>query len=87
MGRLTALADADHTDDLRAHCGKLAEHGAPATAIHARDILKQIYGFVIVRGERVANPADEVGPVSIAKFAPRDRALSPTEIPHHAQAA
>lgn len=26
------------------------------------------------------NPADEVGPAAIAMFAPRDRALSPTEI-------
>jgi integrase len=28
----------------------------------------------------VKNPADEVGPASIASFVPRDRALSPTEI-------
>ena len=32
-------------DDLRAHCGKIVDRGAPATAIHVRDILKQIYGF------------------------------------------
>jgi len=67
-------------DDLRAHCAKIVERGAPATAIHVRDILKQIYGFAILHGERVPNPADEVGPAAIATFAPRDRALSPTEI-------
>jgi len=67
-------------DDLRAHCAKIVERGAPATAIHVRDILKQIYGFAILYGEKVPNPAGEVGPAAIAKFAPRDRALSPAEI-------
>ncbi len=43
-------------------------------------ILKQIYGFAILHREKVPNPADEVGPAAIATFAPRDRALSPTEI-------
>lgn len=67
-------------DDLRAHCGKIVDRGAPATAIHVRDILKQIYGFAILRGEKVANPADDVGPASIATFVPKDRSLSPSEI-------
>jgi len=67
-------------DDLRAHCGSIVERGAPATAIHARDIVKQIYGFAILHGEKVANPADEVGPASIATFVPKDRSLSPSEI-------
>jgi integrase len=67
-------------DDLRALCLKVKERGAPATAIHVRDIVKQIYGFAILHGERITNPADDVGPASIATFAPRDRALSPTEI-------
>src|SRR5215468_4450359 len=67
-------------DDLRAHCGAIVERGAPATAIHVREIVKQIYGFAILHGEKVANPADEVGPSSIAHFVPRDRSLSPAEI-------
>lgn len=67
-------------DDLRAHCAAIVGRGAPATAIHVRDILKQIYGFAILHGEKVANPADEVGPASIATFVPKDRSLSPTEI-------
>ena len=67
-------------DDLRALCNKVKDRGAPATAIHVRDIVKQIYGFAILHGEKVANPADEVGPASIATFVPKDRALSPTEI-------
>jgi len=67
-------------DDLRTHCGAIVERGAPATALHVRDIVKQIYGFAILHGEKVTNPADEVGPSAIAHFVPRDRSLSPTEI-------
>ncbi len=67
-------------DDLRAHCQVIVNRGAPATALHVRDIVKQIYGFAILHGEKIANPADDVGPASIATFQPRDRALSPTEI-------
>ncbi len=67
-------------DDLRTLCAKIVERGAPATAIHVRDIVKQIYGFAILHGEKVANPADEVGPASIATFVPKDRSLSPSEI-------
>ena len=67
-------------NDLRTYCAKIVGRGAPATAIHVRDILKQIYGFAILHRERGANPADDVGPASIAYFVPRDRTLSPTEI-------
>lgn len=67
-------------DDLRDLCDKVKGRGAPATAIHVRDIIKQIYGFAILHGEKVANPADDVGPSSIATFVARDRALSPSEI-------
>ncbi|MDR3437349.1 tyrosine-type recombinase/integrase [Telmatospirillum sp.] len=67
-------------DDLRNLCAKVKERGAPATAIHVRDIVKQIFGFAILHGEKVANPADDVGPTSIATFVPKDRALSPAEI-------
>jgi integrase len=67
-------------DDLRALCTKVKDRGAPATAVHVRDIVKQVYGFAIMHGEKMANPADPVGPASIATFVPKDRALSPTEI-------
>ena len=67
-------------DDLRALCNKVKARGAPATAVHIRDIVKQVFGFAILQGEKVANPADDVGPSSIATFVPKDRALSPTEI-------
>ncbi|WP_341024227.1 tyrosine-type recombinase/integrase [Brevundimonas diminuta] len=67
-------------DDLRAHCKSMVDRGAPATAIHVRDIVKQIYGWAILHGEKIDNPADGVGPASIATFRPRDRSLSPSEI-------
>lgn len=69
-----------HPDDLRELCRKIVDRGAPATSIHVRDIVKQIYGFAILHGEKVKNPADEVGPASIATFKPRDRSLSAAEI-------
>lgn len=67
-------------DDLRAHCKSIVDRGAPATAIHVRDIVKQVYGWAILHGEKIDNPADGVGPASIATFRPRDRSLSPSEI-------
>jgi len=46
---------------LRAHCGKIVERGVPAIAIYVRDILKQIYGYAILHGEKVTNSAGDVG--------------------------
>ena len=67
-------------EDLRGLCAKVKERGAPATAVHVRDIVKLVFAFAILHGEKVANPADEVGPSSIATFVPKDRSLSPAEI-------
>jgi integrase len=67
-------------DDLRALCFKVKDRGAPATAVHVRDIVKQVYAFAILHGEKVGNPADDVKAASIATFVPKDRALSPPEI-------
>lgn len=67
-------------DDLRALCLKIKARGAPATAVLARDIVKQIYSFANLHGAKIPNPADEVGAASIATFVSKDRVLSPTEI-------
>jgi integrase len=67
-------------DDLRALCNKVKARGAPATAVHVRDIVKQCSVSRILHGDKAPNPADEVGPSSIATFVPKDRALSPSEI-------
>lgn len=67
-------------EDLRALCMRVKERGAPATAIHVRDIVKQIYGYANLHGEKVSNPADELAPGSIVTFVPKDRVLSQLEI-------
>lgn len=67
-------------EDLRAITDTIVERGAPATAVHAREIVLQVYRWAIERGQKVENPADLVRPASIAKFEPRDRSLTPCEI-------
>uniref|UniRef100_A0A1I8AFC5 Core-binding (CB) domain-containing protein n=1 Tax=Steinernema glaseri TaxID=37863 RepID=A0A1I8AFC5_9BILA len=45
-------------DDLRALCNKVKARGAPATAVHVRDIVRQIYAFAILHGEKARNLAN-----------------------------
>ncbi len=73
------LTEIDH-DDLRQLTDTIVARGAPATAVHAREILMWVYRWANERGQRVENPADMVRPSAIAKFSPKDRALSPDEI-------
>jgi integrase len=73
------LAEVTH-DDLRHLTDKIVERGAPATAVHAREVVMQIYRWASERGQDVENPADRVRPAAIAKFVPRDRALTQEEI-------
>jgi integrase len=68
------------TEELRALCDRIVARGAPATAAHARDIVMLVFRYAHDRGVKVPNPADEVRPSSIARFQPRDRALSEEEI-------
>jgi hypothetical protein len=58
----------------------IVARGAPATAVHVREIVLSVYRWAIERGQKVENPADLVRPTSIARFAPRDRVLLPVEI-------
>ncbi|MCF9244285.1 tyrosine-type recombinase/integrase [Vibrio parahaemolyticus] len=67
-------------EDLRALTDAIVERGAPATAVHTRDIVLQVYRWATERGQKVENPADLVRPASIARFEPRDRTLTPAEI-------
>lgn len=73
------LPEINH-DDLRTLCDKIVERGSPATAIHSREIVMQVFRWANERGQNVINPADMVRPKSIARFQPRERALSPDEI-------
>lgn len=67
-------------DDLRHLTDKIVERGAPATAVHTREVVMQIFRWANERGQKIENPADLVRPTAIARFEPRDRALSPEEI-------
>lgn len=67
-------------EDLRAQTNRIVERGAPATAVHARELMLQIFRRAIERGQKVENSAELVRPASIARFEPRDRALTPDEI-------
>lgn len=78
MGNMT-LGEITH-EDVRMLADAIVARGAPATAIHAREIVMLVFRFAISKGQQVSNPADLVTPTSIAKFAPRDRALNPAEI-------
>jgi integrase len=59
---------------------KIKARGAPATAVHAREIIQQVYRHAQSRGLKIDNPADGVKASAIASFKPRERALSPAEI-------
>lgn len=68
-------------EDLRKQCDKIIdERGAPATAVHVREIVNQIYRYALGKGLKATNPAAEVRASTIATFKPKDRALSPEEI-------
>jgi integrase len=67
-------------EELRGLCDRIVARGAPATAVHAREIVMLVFRYARDRGRKVPNPADEVGPSSIARFQPRDRSLSAEEI-------
>ncbi|MGU4663631.1 tyrosine-type recombinase/integrase, partial [Escherichia coli] len=66
--------------DLRALTDAIVEQGRPSTAVLCREIMMQVFRWAIERGQKVENPADLVRPSTIAKFEPRDRALTPEEI-------
>ena len=61
-------------------CDQIVARGAPATAVHVREILNQIYRYAADRGSEIDNPAAKIRASAIATFKPRDRALSPDEI-------
>lgn len=78
-------------DDLRALCNKVKARGAPATAVHVRDIAKQVYAFAILRfvalhtcaaGSNVAEQhgcasAERIGPSHYAGLSVDNLAIHP----------
>jgi integrase len=73
------LSEITH-NELRVLCDKIVSRGAPAVAVHAREIVMMVFRYAAERGQQHENPADRVRPCSIAVFQPRDRALAPEEI-------
>lgn len=67
-------------EDVRTMADAIVARGAPATAVHAREITLLVFRYAIERGQKVLNPAEEVAPSTIATFEPKDRALSKEEI-------
>jgi hypothetical protein len=61
---------------MRALCNKVKARGAPTAAVRSRDIAKRVCAFAILRGDKVDNPAADVGAASSATFVPqRSRAV------------
>ena len=55
-------------------CEKIKERGAAAPAVHAREIVLQVFRFIQARGLKVENPAEAIRPSAIATFKARHRA-------------
>jgi len=66
--------------DLRELCEKIVARGAPATAVHVREVVMFMYEWANSKGAKYVNPAINIRSSSIAKFKPRDRSLSPGEV-------
>lgn len=67
-------------DDIRTLADVIVKRGAPATAVHVREIVMQIFTWANDKGVELDNPAHKVKASSIARFKPRDRVLSGEEI-------
>ena len=78
IGRLK-LEEID-ADRCRLLFDKIVARGAPAVAVHARDIVLRVFTWAKMRGCKVENPCEQIPPTSIARFKPRERNLSPQEI-------
>lgn len=60
-------------------CDDIKAQRGPAVAVHAREIVL-MYRHAQRKGIEVSNPAERVQASAIARFEPRDRALSPSEL-------
>lgn len=73
------LADID-AGEVRKVCERIKSRGAPATAVHARDVIKSVFAFARSKGNHCENPVAAIPAQSIAKFTPREGSLSPDEV-------
>jgi integrase len=66
--------------DLRQLCDKIVARNAPATAVHAREVVLMVYRHANERGHNYENPGLLVRSCSIAVFQAKDRSLTSDEI-------
>lgn len=62
-------------------CAKVKARRAPATAVHVRGIVRRVFGFAAVHGEKARNPTHEIGPSSIATFVAKGRCTAASRNP------
>lgn len=68
------------TDDIQSICDAIKRRGAPQMALHARNVVKRLYAFLIARHLADANPAASIPARTIANQDGRARVLSADEI-------
>jgi integrase len=68
------------SDEVRGLCERVKARGAPATAVHVRDVIRSVFAFARTKGYQGGNPAAAVAARTVAVFHPRERSLSPNEI-------
>lgn len=68
-------------------CAKVKARRAPATAVHVRGIVRRVFGFAAVHGEKARNPTHEIGPSSIATFVAKGRCTAASRNPRPASGA
>lgn len=73
------LADID-AGEVRQVCERIKSRGAPATAVHARDVINSVFAFARSKGNHCENPVAAITAQSIAKFRPRAGSLFPDEV-------
>lgn len=73
------MADISETQ-IRQFCAKIKERGAPYVAVFVRDLFSHVFKFAQNQGVDYGNPAENIKKHTIAKFKPRERALSETEL-------
>ena len=61
-------------------CLDAKEKRGPAVGVHVREVVHAVFRHAQGSGVSIANPADAVRASAVARFEPRDRALTPEEI-------
>lgn len=68
------------SEDIQSICDTIKSRGAPQMALHARNVAKRLFAFLIARQLATINPAESVAARSIATQHGRTRILTAAEI-------